>query len=57
MGEMEKYENQEEWSKLTMIDYPKAKSQIAAIMLEKINEMEEKLFLANWYLQRQGDRG
>ena len=54
---MEKYENQEEWSKLTMIDYPKAKSQIAAIMLEKINEMEEKLFLANWYLQRQGDRG
>lgn len=44
--------NESPWKELTMIDYPRAKHQIAEIMLEKIKLVEENLYLANWYLQR-----
>lgn len=45
-------ENESPWRELTMIQYPRKKQQIAQIMLEKIQEMEESLYLANWYLHR-----
>ena len=44
--------NESPWQELTMIEYPRKKNQIAALMLEKIHEMEENLYLANWYLHR-----
>ena len=53
MGELQDLsKNESPWRELTMIEYPKKKHQIAQIMLEKIQEMEEDLYLANWYLYR-----
>lgn len=52
-GELQNLKNSEsQWQELTMIEYPRKKNEIAALMLEKINEMEENLYLANWYLHR-----
>ena len=52
-GELQNLKNSEsQWQELTMIEYPRKKNEISALMLEKINEMEENLYLANWYLHR-----